>query len=327
MNKKILVSITMLTVLAMLLTPLAIAKPWDFPKNNDKFEEFGVTFNFDFASSIIPATYTALDETKNPNKVDISFNEIPQYYEIRVGDDKTYYYTPMPVWSISGDWEFLVNGVYTHKYTITQTGNAFTGSGVHPASGPVTYYELVSGTINQISGAVIMEAVYYSDSGHTIPTGYTFTAELTINPIDFSMDGILSSQSDLPIVSTSGASVDLFPGQNDFTYSGVATLTVFKPILPYAPLSNLPFSLFLAGEFHHFRVDYMYDFGEGDGGLDGTLTMLATITGNTLFLSGEKPMWITSLQGTGDFKNVNIKSTAVTPNHSGIVSGWPDIAP
>ena len=55
--------------------------------------------------------------------------------------------------------------------------------------------------------------------------------------------------------------------------------------------------------------------------------MLALITGNTLFLSGEKAMWITSLKGTGDFKNVNIKSAAVTPNHIGIVSGWPEPPP
>jgi hypothetical protein len=69
----------------------------------------------------------------------------------------------------------------------------------------------------------------------------------------------------------------------------------------------------------------MYDFGDGDGGLDGTLTMLALITGNTVFLSEEmKPMWITSLQGTGDFKNVNIKATSVAPYHVGIVSGWPE---
>ncbi len=49
--------------------------------------------------------------------------------------------------------------------------------------------------------------------------------------------------------------------------------------------------------------------------------LVGTITGNTLFLSGEKPMWITSLQGTGDFvKNVNIKSTASeAPNHSEVI--------
>ena len=121
------------------------------------------------------------------------------------------------------------------------------------------------------------------------------------------------------------------PGQRiytlgeDFAYSGEMTYTVFKPILPYEPFSNPPLSIFLGGKFHHFRVDYMYDFGDGDGGLDGTLTMLALITGNTEFLSSEmKPMWITSLQGTGDFKNVNIKSTAISPNHMGIVSGWPE---
>ena len=37
--------------------------------------------------------------------------------------------------------------------------------------------------------------------------GYTFTAAITIDPSDGSMDGVLTSQNDLPFVSTSGAAV------------------------------------------------------------------------------------------------------------------------
>ncbi len=65
------------------------------------------------------------------NKVDISFNEIRNMIKLGWVMIKPIITPHGAVWSISGDWEFLVNGAYTHKYTITQTGNAFTGSGAH----------------------------------------------------------------------------------------------------------------------------------------------------------------------------------------------------
>ena len=118
-------------------------------------------------------------------------------------------------WSITGEWDFLCAGSYTHRYTITQTGDTFTGFGTYPAEGTVVYYELISGTINPITGQVTMNAVYYWNSDYTGPTGYTFTAALTIDPTDGSMNGILTSQNNLPFVSTSGAAVD--EAENDFT--------------------------------------------------------------------------------------------------------------
>ena len=42
MNKKTLAIITALLVLSMTLTPLALAKPWEYPKNNEKFQSFHV---------------------------------------------------------------------------------------------------------------------------------------------------------------------------------------------------------------------------------------------------------------------------------------------
>jgi hypothetical protein len=122
------------------------------------------------------------------------------------------------------------------------------------------------------------------------------------------------------------------PGQRvynntiDFMYSGVATLTVWDPVLPYVfdPLDVIG-TFFVQGSRQHFRVEYMYDFSAVPGGLEGTLILVAITSGNSLVLGGDKPMHIFTTMGTGDFKNVNVQATA-GPNatHMGIVSGWPE---
>lgn len=131
---------------------------------------------------------------------------------ITIGDE-TYHFDAMPEWNITGEWDFLCDDFYTHRYTITQTGGTFTGEGTYPAEGTVVYYELIYGTINSVTGQVIMHGEYYSDADHTSPIVYTFTAAITIDPFDGSMDGILTSQNDLSFVSTSGAAVDV---EDDF---------------------------------------------------------------------------------------------------------------
>ena len=210
MNRKILVAIASLFAISMMLTPIAYAKPWEYPKNNNKFEEFGVTFGFSWAG-FVGATYAAtagLEE--GANKVVVNVAETAVSYQIRIGE--------------------------------------------------------------------------------------------------------------------AGPGQRIYNLGEDFTYSGQITLTVFDPILPYAfnPMNPIG-TLFLGGRMHHFRVDYMYDFSAVLGGLDGTITMLALVTGNDLMLQPDtKPMFITSLQGTGDFKNVQIQATAISPNHMGVVSGWPE---
>jgi hypothetical protein len=117
---------------------------------------------------------------------------------------------------------------------------------------------------------------------------------------------------DLYTISVDG--VDYFLG-TDFLYTGVAAVTANGgPILPAPPMG------ILNGKQNHFRVEYMYDFGDGDGGIDGTITMLALTTSGP-----NRAMHIRSLQGTGDLQNVVILATGGGGfTHTGIVSGWPE---
>jgi hypothetical protein len=208
MNKKITLIVLALAVV-LLATPLVSAKPWAYPKNNDKFEKFGVTFEFDWGPSLITANYIATAGLTEANKVVVVYEEQPLVYEIRIGE-----------------------GAGMRTYTLG----------------------------------------------------------------------------------------------DDFTYSGEATATTWDPILPYAfDPGNALGTLFIPGSRQHFRVDYVYDFSAVPGGLEGTITMLALVTGNGQILSGDHPMFITSLEGTGDFKNVNIQATTdASFDHAGLVSGWPE---
>lgn len=210
MGRKILLSATIFLLVAILATPvIASAKPWEYPKNNDKFEQYGVTISFIF-ENLVTETYAATAGLDEANKVVIVFEEQPiAGYEIRIGEE--------------------------------------------------------------------------------------------------------------------GAGQRVYAIGEDFVYSGVGTLTVWNPILPYAfdPANALQ-TLFLTGEKYHFRVDYTYDFSAIPGGLEGTITMMALVSGNSESVLADKPMLITSLQGTGDFANVNIKATGSGTGHEGIVSGWPE---
>ena len=123
------------------------------------------------------------------------------------------------------------------------------------------------------------------------------------------------------------------PGQRvynvgeDFAYYGVGTIVTWHPILPYAfDPANPMMTLFLMGSKTHWRVDYMYDFGDGDGGLDGTIKLLALTTGDTIsaFDPDAKTMFITSIEGTGDFSNVQIQAKGAGTGHEGVVIGWPE---
>lgn len=206
MNKKIFGIIVSLLAVSLLVTPLALAKPWNYPKNNPKFEQYGVTYSFDWSNYMMAAA--GLEEAK---KVIVTFEEQPTpNYQIRIGE-----------------------------------------------AGPG-------------------QRVY----NHTI----------------------------------------------DFVYSGVATLTVWNPVLPYVfDPNDVLGTFFVQGSKQHFRVEYMYDFSAVPGGLEGTLTLVAITSGNSLVLGGDKPMHIFSTMGTGDFKNVNVQATAgPDATHMGIVSGWPE---
>jgi hypothetical protein len=210
-NRKIIVVFVALMAMAMLAPSIVAAKPWDYPKNNPKFEQYGVTINFNFAN-LVAATYAATAGLEEANKVVVVYEEqaMPGY-QIRIGED---------------------------------------GPG---------------------------QRVY--DVGE------------------------------------------------DFAYYGVGTITTWNPILPYAfDPANPMMTLFLIGSKMHWRVDYMYDFGDGDGGLDGTITMLALVTGDSVsvFDPDVKTMFITSVEGTGDFSNVQIQAKGAGTGHEGVVIGWPE---
>ena len=101
----------------------------------------------------------------------------------------------------------------------------------------------------------------------------------------------------------------------DFEYTGVAVLTQIGA--PFTPNPAL-FNILMGSKQRMFRVDYMYDFSAIEGGLEGTIAMLA-------ITAEDNVMHILSLRGTGDLQNVQIQATS--PGgfaHTGIVSGWPE---
>jgi len=207
MNKKIL----MLTLMLLAMLTLAMVPVQAAPKEKLDFELYieGISVSYGpwgtyhagprGTEEANPDPKPLIQRTFHAKEVQFMFLNV----RLTIGDE-TYYFDAMP--SITGEWEFLCAGSYTHHYTITQSGITFTGYGYTPATGPGTY-ELIYGIINPMTGEVIMNGVYYYDSEYTNPTGYTFTAALTIDPTDGSMDGVLISQNNLPFVSTSGAAV------------------------------------------------------------------------------------------------------------------------
>jgi hypothetical protein len=110
----------------------------------------------------------------------------------------------------------------------------------------------------------------------------------------------------------------------DFTYTGFATFTAWKPTGEAHPVLGFPI-----GEYMEFEVKYMYDFSAVPGGIDGRLRMHAiTRMKNASDLTVGGTMEIRSVYGTGDLRNVKVKATnggPGNPSHVGTVCGWPDI--
>ena len=101
----------------------------------------------------------------------------------------------------------------------------------------------------------------------------------------------------------------------DFTYAGRFTFTFYDPVI------TGPHTIPTEARAEHLQVDYVYDFSAVPGGIDGTIRMQAIMK--------EGAFSISSLAGTGDLQNVQIKATSIPtplPNlvHEGIVSGWPE---
>jgi hypothetical protein len=113
----------------------------------------------------------------------------------------------------------------------------------------------------------------------------------------------------------------------DFTYTGHTDYTFYNPSFADPTLGYYYPSVYGGDEA---TITYMYNFSAVPGGLEGTLSMLATMK-NDVFS-------IVSTGGTGDFKNVQVKATnspiwfeeaklIVHTYHTGMVSGWPNAVP
>jgi hypothetical protein len=88
MNKKILVLVVGLLVLSITLTPFALAKPWEYPKNNDKFESYYVIHE-NLPVTDLEVEYKPNEE--NPNVQVYSWGDNIGYYNITIGDGKHYF--------------------------------------------------------------------------------------------------------------------------------------------------------------------------------------------------------------------------------------------
>ena len=114
----------------------------------------------------------------------------------------------------------------------------------------------------------------------------------------------------------------------DFTYKGHAEMVIYDPVFP-SPPPVIPFAI---SDFRirHSQIDYEYTFLPASG-IEGTLRMQAIMAGEGAHLGYS----ISSLSGTGDLQNVQIKATTNntglpphTPSwnigHWGLVIGWPE---
>lgn len=109
----------------------------------------------------------------------------------------------------------------------------------------------------------------------------------------------------------------------DFDYTGYSQEIFWDPV--FNPITGFPTS----SRATHLVVNYMFDFSAVVGGIEGTLMMRAVS-------QGEHGSTITSLSGTGDLQNVQINAyisnvgnvgPIISFVHSGLVQGWPNIAP
>jgi hypothetical protein len=112
----------------------------------------------------------------------------------------------------------------------------------------------------------------------------------------------------------------------DFNYTGYVEYVYYNPSFTNPVFGYLYPSAFSSSEAN---VEFMYDFSVVPGGLEGTIKMIARVRDDVTSVS--------SVEGTGDFRNVSIKATITTSLDSitlltlvhfdGMVSGWPKAVP
>ena len=119
----------------------------------------------------------------------------------------------------------------------------------------------------------------------------------------------------------------------DFTYKGRFTMIIYDPVFT-SPPPVLVFSLVPLARDMSSQIDYEYTFLPASG-IEGTIRMQAIFKEGETTSSLGGVYSISSLSGTGDLQNVQIKATTNntglpphTPSwnvgHFGIVSGWPE---
>ena len=115
---------------------------------------------------------------------------------------------------------------------------------------------------------------------------------------------------------------NIYVAGEDFEYTCTSTYEVWRPTGEF-------FAVYPLGDLMLFKVEYMYDFGHDGNGIDGTIRMRATWRSDDFFSFVTPGSFkITSLEGTGDLQNVNIKATNTVADvgsaHLGTVIGWPE---
>jgi hypothetical protein len=157
-----------------------------------------------------------------------------------------------------------------------------------------------------------------------IKANHTFVpADKTANPVQ----KLTISYDEKPLTCNIKVGGVTYSLGKDFTYTGHVDYIYYNPTFNSPTLGFYYPSSFSGTET---TVSYMYNFSAIPGGLEGTLSMHATMK--------DAVGSIVSVGGTGDFWNVEVKAT-ISPQwydaanlviniyHDGMVSGWPHAVP
>ena len=191
MNNKILVSFTAFLIVAIMLTPLALAKPWTAPKNNAKFKPFSAV--------VVPGASLRVVEyipsEENPNKIVNSWVEEPMTAYFITVDTVTY--------SLGTDFEYTGFAVYT------AIGDEFTPNAFGLLQGDkvnhfrVEYmYDFIDGP-SGIDGTLQMLAITSSSEGMHIRslqgTGDLQNVQIQATAAGLTHTGIVSGWPEPPV--------------------------------------------------------------------------------------------------------------------------------
>ena len=151
-----------------------------------------------------------------------------------------------------------------------------------------------------------------------LTTGPGFNSDLEYIPNEVNPNKIVGSHDETMLAYTITVDGTDYILDVDFEYTGHASWTIWDPVIPLA----IP-PIFSAGRVFVLDVKYMYTFLPASG-IDGTIKIHAKGMGESVLdMLANEDFMITSLQGTGDLQNVNIKAVGGIGYHRGIVSGWP----